>query len=115
MGPGDNSPLLWTSGEGEIEGRPFVHLPFCPHPTSVPVDDTSDDGKTDSRAFKLLWVMEPLKDTEQSTGMPHIESDSVVFHVVDVPIFVDETTISTDPFSLGRVNFIAFDKRLTKT
>ena len=51
-------------GKRAIKGCPFVHFAFRPDAAAMPVDDTLDNGETDTRAFEILGSVKALKNNE---------------------------------------------------
>jgi hypothetical protein len=52
------------SRKTEEKLRPTVHGALGPDPSSVPVNDTMNDGQTNARAFELFITVQAIKGTE---------------------------------------------------
>jgi len=87
----------WRGRERELEAGAFVRLGLDPDAAAVAVDDALDDGEPDARARKLTFGVQALKDTEEATGVFHVEAGAIVAH-------------GTDEFVAARIAF-HFDRR----
>src|SRR5581483_8375605 len=75
--------FMSVSFEREVECGSFADLRFSPDAASVAVNDALDEGEPDSGSLVLGLAVQSLKHAEELVRVPHVESDSVVPHVVN--------------------------------
>jgi hypothetical protein len=58
----------------------------------MPVYDSLDSRQTNARALEILGTVKSLKNSKQFIIVPHVETDTVVLHIIYVLIPIDMTT-----------------------
>ena len=61
----------------------MIQLGLCPNLSTMTIDDALHECKTDSGSGKFFLAMQPLENPEKFTVMPHVETGTVVFYIVD--------------------------------
>src|SRR2546427_536108 len=78
---------LWFIGaspfKSEIESGAFIQLRLSPHAATMPVDDTLDDGETDTGPFVFLSPVQALEHAKEFVHVAHVKASAIVFDKVN--------------------------------
>src|SRR5262245_55530601 len=79
----------FNDGEREGDCGAATNRAVCPDASSVAVDDSLHDCKTQPRSFELIHGVTTLEDAEQLVRITHVEPNAVVFNVKNILIVFD--------------------------
>src|SRR3954451_21851800 len=77
------------SRQGEAELCSPVELRLCPRPATVSIDNPTNIGQADSRAFEICRAMQALEYTKKFMRVARVKADSIVRDEENVLMTVD--------------------------
>src|SRR5581483_1112429 len=75
--------VMVRSFQGEKECRALIDVGFRPNASSVPMNNTLNDGQPDAGALVFFGAVQALENAEKFIGIFHVKADPVIPHVID--------------------------------
>jgi hypothetical protein len=78
------------------------------------VNDALYGGKPNAGSLKLIVGVVSLKDRKQLAGVLQIETDTIVFDIIDILIFFDPTANFNNSRPFGSCEFDSIGQEINK-